>query len=103
MARAPRASVSKTSGQGISRLSYQKGYRMKGGAPGLKSEFTKGESDNRYAKRKTPKPEKAAGINISYGDTYEPTDLADIKALGEREPPKSKVGAGHQGAKKWQK
>jgi hypothetical protein len=105
MPRAPRASVSKTSGQGISRLSYQKGYALKGGAAsGLSAKFSSGGGDRRdYAKKggSTPKPQQAEGINISYGDTYEPTDLGDIEALGERAVPKTTVGAKHQGAKKW--
>jgi hypothetical protein len=104
MPRAPRASVSKTSGQGISRLSYQKGYALKGGAEsGLSAKFPSGGGQERsYAKKgSAAKPEKAEGINVSYGDTYEPTDLGDIEALGERQVPKTSVGAKHQGAKKW--
>jgi len=104
MARAPRAAVSKTSGQGVSRLSYQKSYALKGGSPGLKASFSKGDSDERsYAKKKAPRPEKAGGINVSYGDTYFPTDIKDIEAVGERQVPKTKVGSQRQGPKKWRK
>jgi len=104
MARAPRASVSKTSGQGISRLAYQKGYAMKGGASsGLSSKFSKGEQRDYSKKGGKARPIDAEGINISYGGTYEPTDLGDIEALGERQVPKTKVGLQHQGSKKWRK
>ena len=51
MARAPRAKVSATSGQGISRLAYQKAYAMKGG---LTSKFTGAKSSTPprdYAKK----------------------------------------------------
>ena len=36
MARTPRATVSKTSGQGVSRLSYQKSRNLAGGTPAVK-------------------------------------------------------------------
>lgn len=80
MARAPRAKVSMSSGQGISRLAYQKAYAMKGG---LTSKFTGAKSSTPprdYAKK--GKADKPAGINISYGDTYFPTDLKDIEEFG---------------------
>jgi hypothetical protein len=91
MARAPRAKVSATSGQGVSRLAYQKGYAMKrGDAPRVDAKFEKGETGQKrgYGKGKGAKPDKAGGFNVSYGDMFEPTDLADIQALGERRPPK---------------
>ena len=81
MARAPRAKVSATSGQGISRLAYQKAYAMKGG---LTSKFTGARSDTPprdYGKGK--KAEVPKGINVSYGDTYWPTDLKDIEEFGK--------------------
>jgi hypothetical protein len=58
MARTPRASVSKTSGQGISRLSYQKGYhaagdaRVKGRVAVDMEEPKKGGGGKSYAKTK---------------------------------------------------
>lgn len=79
MARAPRASVSKTSGQGISRLAYQQAYAMKGG---LTSKFSAGsQSPRNYAKKNAAKAEQPKGINVSYGDTLEPTDLKDIEGM----------------------
>lgn len=77
MARAPRAKVSSSSGQGISRLAYQKGYKLRGG---LTEKFSAGSqaTPREYAK-KGGKPEQSKGINVSYGDTYFPTDLKDIE------------------------
>jgi hypothetical protein len=88
MARAPRASISKTSGQGVSRLSYQRGRALAkaADAPAVKTDFGGGKQ-REYGKG------KAAGkieskFNISYGDTFHPTDLEDVKALGELKPMK---------------
>lgn len=85
MAKAPSAKVSKTSGQGISRLSYQKARSLTGGAnASIKLDRPGSDiSERRYAKQSEL---SVTPINISYGDTYEPTDLKDIKALGELEP-----------------
>jgi hypothetical protein len=91
MARTPRAKISATSGQGISRLGYQKGYALKrGDAPRVDAKFEKGDTGQKraYAKGKGDKPEKAGGFNVSYGDTFLPTDLEEIKALGEGRPSK---------------
>ena len=87
MARTPRAKVSKTSGQGISRPSYQKGYALKGDGPSVDTKFSKGEAPRRQY-GKTAKA-SGPGFNVSYGDTLEPTDLEDVKALGEGKPQKS--------------
>jgi hypothetical protein len=90
MARAPRARVAKTSGQGVSRYSYQKGYSLgnrgtgsAGPAPAVKGERVevKGGGGRRS------KLEKVGDLNISYGDTLEIGDLADIKAVGKRKAP----------------
>jgi hypothetical protein len=92
MAKASSARVSKTSGSSISRGAYQKVYGMlRGDAPQAKSSGPgKIDSESRqYGKVKGTKPMKAEGFNVSYGDTREPTDLADVKALGEGKPPKS--------------
>jgi hypothetical protein len=88
MARAPRAKVSVSSGQGVSRKAYQTAYRL-GGDARVKGEFSAGSAggERPYAKKKS-KADYPKGINISYGDTYEPTDLADVKAIAERKPPK---------------
>lgn len=87
MARAPRARVSATSGQGVSRLSYQRGRQLAkaADAPSVDTKFTTGERE--YAKSKSGGKYESS-INVSYGDTYHPTDLADVKALGELKPPK---------------
>lgn len=90
MARAPRAKVSQTSGQGISRLSYQKGYSLgnRGGgspAPGVSTKFTNEVKQGRGSEQKYP-----AGMNVSFGDTSNPTDLAETKTLlsGKKPPAK---------------
>lgn len=83
MARTPRAKVSKTSGQGVSRHSYQQGYKL--GNRGAGSEFkssTKAPADKRdYGKLDT-----ASNFNVSYGNTIEPGDLDDLKEIARRKP-----------------
>lgn len=90
--RAPRTTVSKTSGQAISRGSYQRAYELGQRGTGGMAEFRNTGSKRDYAKGKA-KPDKEGSINISYGETYEPTDLADVEALGKGgpgRPPSSK-------------
>ena len=88
MAKAPSAKVSKTSGQGVSRLSYQKGRSLgnKGmSSPGgvkdsAKIELKSGRGPGR------PKKDKAdgkGGINISYGDTLPISTLKDVQEYGK--------------------
>lgn len=102
MARAPRAKVPKTSGQGISRLAYQKG-RALGGEIKIGAGSSGGGSDPRRYDKKAQSIETPP-INISYGDTYEPTDLADVKALGQRQPSGKAAATVKPGApKKWPK
>lgn len=89
MARTPRASVPKTTGQGISRLSYQKGRRLSGkdDVPSVKSSSGPGQGSSRsYGKFETTT--KVDPINVSYGDTIEPTDLKDIEGMFKGGPPK---------------
>ena len=88
MARTPRAHVSKTFRQGVSRLSYQKGRALSGDAPKV-GRFEKGESGQKrgYGKAKS-EGKYPAGFDVSYGDTFLPTDLEEVKALGEGAPPK---------------
>lgn len=86
MARTPRASVSKTSGQGVSRLSYQKGRKLAGDAR-VKGDFIVGPgsvSKEREYSKGGKKAEYPKGINVSYGDTYEPTDLKDIQERAKK-------------------
>lgn len=90
MARAPYAKVSLTSGQGVSRLSYQKGRALarSGDAPQVKGKFT--GPDLEYGKGKSGSSQKTS-MNVSYGDTYGPTDLNDITAMSALKPAKSGV------------
>jgi hypothetical protein len=90
MARAPRAKVSQSSGQGVSRLSYQRGYALgnhgKGSAgQAVGTKFTNETKTGRdYEKGKYPE-----GINVSFGDTSDPTDLAETKTIFAGKPPSS--------------
>lgn len=89
MARAPRARVSQTSGQGVSRLSYQKGRQLGnyGSAtpPGVNTKFESSKDKRRtYVKgQKYP-----SGINVSYGDTLNPSDLEGVNRTFLDKPPK---------------
>lgn len=98
MAKKLQAKVSKTSGQGISRLAYQQAYAMKGG---LTSKFSAGkqQSTRDYPKQGQVKPR--GGINISYGDTLEPTDIKDINATDATLPTKASVSLKPAKAKTW--
>lgn len=94
MARAPRAKVPKTSGQGVSRLSYQKGYALgnRGTASGgvkdaPKVDNVRSDSSRGYAKAGS-KLDSKGGINVSYGDTIEPGNLIDVENLAKRKPEK---------------
>lgn len=99
MARAPRSRVSKTTGQGVSRHAYQSAYQLgnhgRGAVPGLKSRLLVdgpspgGGSSPKYGPRNYGKGDPQ-GFNVSYGDTMEPGDLADVQALGEGKMPRSK-------------
>lgn len=86
MAKRLSARVSKTSGQGISRLAYQQAYRMKGG---LTEKFTAGSSQSRDYSKKGAKLGGSDPIVADYGDTIEPGNLGDVQALGEGSPPPS--------------
>lgn len=87
MARSPRAKVGKTSGQGVSRRAYQTAYSL--GNHGTGSEFrasVKKPADSRsYGKLDAP-----TDFNVSYGDTVEPGDLEDLKAIAKRKLPRGK-------------
>ena len=88
MARTPRAKVSKTSGAGVSRLSYQRGYAMgnRGGggkAPASDIKFESG--DREYGKTKG---EYSSKMNVSYGDTIFPSDIKDIEGAYKGKPAK---------------
>lgn len=81
MARAPRASVSKTSGQGVSRLAYQQRYQLtRGDAPQVKMGQATPNRGREYGKG-TSKSGVRTSMNVSYGDTVEPSDLQDIRRM----------------------
>lgn len=98
MARGVGSKVPKTSGQGISRLAYQQAYAMKGG---LTSKFSAGtQAPTRdYPKQGQVKPR--GGINVSYGNTLEPTDINDINATDATLPSKASVSLKPAKAKTW--
>lgn len=87
MARSPRATVSKTSGQGVSRLSYQKGYALKGGGATPRVSLSMGSTgdnnDRDYAKGSAP-PKESVASNILYGHD-------EIAALTKAKPVKADV------------
>lgn len=77
----------KTSGQGVSRLSYQKGRALGNKGAGVKD----APPDNVAATRsrsKAGKLDSAGGININYGDTINPTDLVDVEGYAKGKPAK---------------
>jgi len=97
MARTPRASVSMTSGQGVSRLAYQKGYRLRnkdiGGAsihgPGkIDSGSSRGYAKNSKLKSSGDTEQK---FNVSYGDTIVPTDVKELGEMFSDKPQKASV------------
>jgi hypothetical protein len=73
MARAPRGTVPMTSGQGISRLSYQKAYSLGGGPPPVRGPGTLGTSSS-FGKSSTPSmaAPQNSGIHVDYGATMDP-------------------------------
>lgn len=99
MARAPRASVGKTSGQGISRLGYQKARSLTNRGPQTPmsgivprvSSGTLGGGGKSYAKTigGPPAAPVAPPMNVSYGDTMDPTNLQDIAAADPKRPPRN--------------
>lgn len=87
MARTPRATVSKTSGQGVSRLSYKVGHEL--GNRGSGSEF-KTTLKAPGGKRNYGKLDTGANFNVSYGDTVAPSDLGDIDKMFRDKPKRAK-------------
>ena len=103
MARAPRASVSMSSGQGVSRLSYQRGHAMRGGggeAPKVSSKFEKGDTPRQYGKGKSSESSKGPGINIDYEHTIPIRNLDSIENAYKGKPTKPGVKLKHEKAKK---
>jgi hypothetical protein len=92
MARTPRATVSKTSGQGTSRLAYQKTRSLTKGAdvPSVKGPGKLDMSAPRsYGKSGPVGTDPSGKMNVSYGDTFDPTDLADIAVDNPKKAPKN--------------
>jgi len=84
MARTPRAHVPATSGQGVSRLSYQLGYAMRPEGPRANTKFAKVAAPKREYGKGKAEAKKAPSYNISYGDTHRIGDLKDIEAFPKR-------------------
>lgn len=87
MARAPRAKVHSTTGQGVSRRAYQTAYSL--GNHGSGSEF-RASVKAPSSKRDYGKLDTASNFNVSYGDTVEPGDLNDIDRAYQRKPKRGK-------------
>ena len=89
-----------TSGQGVSRLAYQKAYAMKGGGPKVDTKFTAPDGPRDYAKGGS-KSDKKPGINIDYEHTIPIRNLESIEAVAKGKPGKSSVKLDNAGHKKF--
>lgn len=80
--------MSSSSGQGVSRLSYQKGRSLgnKGSASPASSD-TKFSSESGSSPRSYKKGEYPNDMNVSYGATLHPSTLKDVQILGKGSPP----------------
>lgn len=87
MARAPRATVHSTTGQGVSRRAYQTAYAL--GNHGSGSDF-RASVKAPGSKREYGKLDTASNFNVSYGDTVEPGNLDDINQVAQRKPKRGK-------------
>ena len=92
MARTPRAVVSKTSGQGTGRYSYQNAYELgaKGtGAPGKNAlRLDRDLSSSKSSRTSEIKPvDVDTKWNISYGDTWGQT-WEEMKHKDKNKPPR---------------
>jgi len=85
MSRAPRASVPKTSGQGISRHAYQKVYASgpRTSMGEINIEDAKGPSPRKYAKEKSKRE-----YNIDYSELLPIGSLDDVEQYAKDKPPK---------------
>lgn len=85
MARAPRSSVPKTSGSGVSRLSYMKGYQMgnRGGGSAGDDDRIATERPRKTHKGKLDAPELKAG---TYSGILSVDSLSDIKDYAKAPP-----------------
>lgn len=96
MARAPRASVSKTSGQGVSRLSYQKGRSLgkSADAPSVKFSSGGGGSSSREYSKIGGKSEVKPSFNVDYGSTFDPRNLDETNQMFQGKPKHSNLSPG---------
>lgn len=103
MARAPRSSVSKTAGQGVSRLSYQKGRKLAGGTPALKgpAKTEMGGAGRPRSYAKTDSLATDTDLTAGFGDTLPISDLQDVEELGSGKRPKASVSTKPAKAKVW--
>jgi hypothetical protein len=96
MARTPRASVPKTSGSGVSRLSYQKGYSL-----GNRGTSTAGGEPPSVASAsaeavRTPRGRKAelkggdGDLNIAFSRVQPVENLSDVQGFAKGAPPKNR-------------
>ena len=92
MARAPRAKVSKTAGQGISRLAYQQGRAL--GNKGVQVARAKGKSPSIGNTRSYAK-EDGGAFNVAYGGMFDVEDAEETSTL-----PKPSVRLDRGNAKK---
>jgi hypothetical protein len=102
MARTPRATVSKTSGQGVSRLAYQKAYRSRNSPdmPKVKMEAGGSSASKRdYGKSSSGTDYDAGIFTADYGSTLRPSNLEDVKELGNLKPSKPDVSVERQAKK----
>jgi hypothetical protein len=100
MARSPRARISATSGQGVSRLAYKRGHSLAKppGTPQAKASFENEGGRRDYGK--TGKSKYPSGLNVSYGDTLFPTDLKDVQSIADRKPAKPGVSSKQEASKR---
>lgn len=85
MARAPRSSVSKTSGQGVARKAYQGSYQM--GPRASMDRLDLPDQPSGKVARSYGKGEKS-DINVSYGDTLPISTLDDVDRYAKEKPAK---------------
>lgn len=95
MARAPGAKVTKTSGQGVSRKSYQAGYRLRNQANTPKVKVDKlsddggGSSSGRSYGKSTHKG--GGKMNIDYGNVDMPSNLDEVLDMYKGSAPRPTI------------
>jgi len=89
MAKGIGARVPKTSGAGVSRYSYQRGYDLGNQSRGGLADFKTSTQDTPKRRSYGKRDDSGGNINVSYGSTYTGPD--DIEAAGKSKRPKSSV------------